>query len=75
MDGQVNRPGEYPLVAPTTVLEAISKAGGLQEWANRKHIYVLRGDKRLKFNYKQVLKGKNMDQNIKLKPGDHVVVP
>ncbi|MGH9624723.1 MAG: polysaccharide biosynthesis/export family protein [Bryobacteraceae bacterium] len=75
MDGEVNRPGEYPLVAPTTVLEAISKAGGLQEFANRKHIYVLRGDKRIKFNYKQVLKGKNMSQDIKLKPGDHVVVP
>lgn len=75
MDGEVNRPGEYPLVAPTTVLEAISKSGGLREFANRKHIYVLRGDKRIKFNYKQVLKGKNMSQNIKLKPGDHVVVP
>ncbi|MGH9653787.1 MAG: hypothetical protein ACRD6B_10040 [Bryobacteraceae bacterium] len=53
----------------------MSKAGGLQEFANRKHIYVLRGDKRIKFNYKQVLKGKNMSQDLRLKPGDHVVVP
>ncbi len=75
MDGHVNRPGEYPLVVPTTILEAISKAGGLQEFANEKHIYVLRGAQRIPFNYKDVLRGKHMDQNIELKPDDHIVVP
>lgn len=74
MDGMVNRPGEYQLVVPTTILEAISKAGGLQEFANQKKIYVLRGDQRIPFNYKDVIRGKNMAQNIQLKPGDHVVV-
>ncbi len=74
MDGMVNRPGEYQLVVPTTILEAISKAGGLQEFANKKKIYVLRGDERIPFNYKDVIRGKNMAQNILLKPGDHVVV-
>jgi polysaccharide export outer membrane protein len=74
MDGLVNRPGEYALVVPTTILEAISKAGGLQEFANQKKIYVLRGDQRIPFNYKDVIRGKNMAQNIQLKPGDHVVV-
>ncbi len=75
MDGEVNHPGEYALVVPTTILEAISKAGGLQEFANGKKIYVLRGDKRIPFNYKDVLRGKHMDQNIPLQPSDHVVVP
>jgi polysaccharide export outer membrane protein len=75
MDGEIARPGEYALVAPTTVLEAISKAGGLQEFANAKHIYILRGDKRIPFNYKDVIKGKHMDQNIELKSDDHVYVP
>jgi polysaccharide biosynthesis/export protein len=75
MDGMINHPGEYPLVVPTTVLEAISKAGGIQEFGNQKHIYILRGDKRIPFNYKDVLHGKHMDQNIDLQPGDHVVVP
>lgn len=74
MDGMVNRPGEYQLVVPTTILEAISKAGGLQEFANQKKIYVLREDQRISFNYKDVIRGKNMAQNIQLKPGDHVVV-
>ena len=75
MDGEVNHPGEFPLVVPTTILEAISKAGGLQEFANSKKIYVLRGDKRIPFNYKDVLRGKHMEQNIRLEPGDHIVVP
>lgn len=75
MDGMVARPGEYPLVVPTTILEALSKAGGIGEFANAKHIYVLRGDKRIYFNYKDVLRGKHMEQNILLQPGDHIVVP
>ena len=75
MDGLVARPGEYPLVVPTTILEAISKAGGVGDFANQKHIYVLRGTKRIPFNYKDVSHGKHMDQNILLEPGDHVFVP
>lgn len=75
LDGEVARPGEYPLVAPTTVLEAISKAGGMAGFANEKKIYILRGSKRIPFNYKQVIRGKNMDQNIQLQNDDHIVVP
>jgi polysaccharide export outer membrane protein len=75
MDGEVVRPGEYQLSAPTTILEAISIAGGLREFANKKKIYILRGDQRLRFNYKDVIKGKNLDQNVYLQSGDHIVVP
>jgi polysaccharide export outer membrane protein len=75
LDGMVNRPGEYQLVVPTTILEAISRAGGLQDFANKKKIYILRSDKKLPFNYKDVINGKNMDQNIRLEPGDHIYVP
>lgn len=75
MDGLIARPGEYPLVTPISILEAISKSGGLQDFANSKHIYILRGDKRIYFNYKDVLRGKHMEQNIQIEPGDHVVVP
>jgi len=75
MDGEISKPGEYPLVVPTTILEAISKAGGLQEFANQKRIYILRGDKRIYFNYKDVLRGKHMEQNIQIQSGDHIVVP
>lgn len=75
MDGLAARPGEYALVTPISILEAISKAGGLQDFANAKHIYILRGDKRIYFNYRDVLRGKHMEQNILIEPGDHIVVP
>ncbi len=73
--GQVNRTGAFPLVVPTTVLEALSGAGGFQQWANKKKIVILRGDERLKFNYNDVIKGKDLDQNILLENGDHIIVP
>jgi polysaccharide export outer membrane protein len=73
--GLINHPGEYPLAAPTTILDAISKSGGLQDFANKKKIYVLRGSQKIMFNYKDVTNGKNMDQNILLQPNDHVFVP
>lgn len=75
INGLIARPGEYPLVVPTTILDAISQAGGPQDFANTKHIYVLRGDKRIYFNFKDVIKGKHMEQNIQLEPGDHIVIP
>ena len=73
--GQVAHAGEYPLVVPTTILEAIDKSGGLSDFANTKKIYILRGKQKIRFNYKDVHQGKNMDQNILLEPGDHVYVP
>jgi len=76
--GEVGKPGAYPVALPLNVLQLIARAGGLNEFANRKNIYILRGaDKknRLHFNYKEVVKGKNSDQNVILQPGDTVVVP
>lgn len=73
--GEVGRPGEYPLVTPTTVLDALSNAGGFRDFANPKKIVIMRGDKRLKFNYKEVISGKKLDQNIALENNDHIVVP
>lgn len=73
LDGEFNRTGEYQLTVPTTVLEAISIAGGFREFANKKKVKILRGSKRINFNYKDVIQGKNMDQNILLEPGDHVI--
>ncbi len=75
MDGLIARPGEYALVVPTTILEAVSRAGGPQDFANLKRIYILRGDQRIYFNYKDVMHGKHMEMNIKLEPGDHIVIP
>jgi polysaccharide biosynthesis/export protein len=77
--GSVAKPGPYPLSAPTTVLQLISMAGGLTEFAKQKDISVMRteGGKQLRFpfNYKEVAKGRDLKQNIELKPGDTVIVP
>jgi len=75
IQGEVGRPGAYPLVVPTTVLEALSNAAGFREFANTKKIVILRnGKERLLFNYKEVTKGKHTDQNILLQPGDQIIV-
>ena len=73
--GGVNRSGEFPLVLPTRVFDALSNAGGFRDFANKKKIVIVRGAQRLKFNYVEVLKGKNLDQNIFLENGDTIVVP
>ena len=77
--GQVGKPGEYPLSGPTTVLQLLAVAGGVHEFADSKNITIVRSENgrtvAYPFNYKDVLKRKNLKQNIELKPGDTVVVP
>ena len=73
--GEVNRPGEYILAIPTKVFDALSNSGGFRDFANKKKIIIIRGADRLKFNYQDILKGKNLEQNIFLENGDTVVVP
>ena len=78
--GEVAKPGYYPLTRRLTVLDAISLAGGFRDFAKTKKIYVLRtsangGEQRLPFNYKEVIKGQNSQQNIELQPRDTIVVP
>ena len=78
--GMVAKPGAYQLSGATTVLDAIAMAGSFRDFAKQKSVYVLRQapdgkQQRIPFNYKDVIKGKNSDQNIRLQSGDTVVVP
>lgn len=78
--GMVARPGAYLLSGSVTVLDAIAMAGGFKDFAKQKSVYVLRQNpdgtqQRIPFNYKDVIKGKNPEQNIRLLPRDTVVVP
>ena len=77
--GGVHREGPISLVRPMTVLQAINEAGGFSEWAKKSKIYVLRkadgNQVKLRFDYKAFLRGKNVEENILLMPGDTVVVP
>jgi polysaccharide export outer membrane protein len=78
--GNVNRPGYYPLTRPMTILDAIAISGGFRDFAKEKKIYVLRtgpngAQQKIMFNYKDVIKGKKMAQNIMLQPHDTLVIP
>lgn len=71
--------GEYPLERDTTILQALAKAGGFKEWADKDEIIILRespeGPIRIKFDYDRVASGKGFKQNILLSPGDVIIVP
>lgn len=76
--GEVAKPGTVPLIGEMNVLQLIATVGGLLEYADKENITIVRmengKERRFKFNYKDVVKGKKPDQNIMLKPGDTVVV-
>jgi polysaccharide export outer membrane protein len=61
-----------------TLLQAISSAGGLTDFANKKKIYILRTDsgtqRKIPINYKEALQG-DSTLDLMLKPGDTIVVP
>lgn len=77
--GEVNKPGSYPLILPTSVIQLIATAGGLKEFADQSHITVVRpeakGDVVYRVNLKDIVKGRKLQQNIALKPGDTIIVP
>jgi polysaccharide export outer membrane protein len=77
--GKLGSPGPFPLAPNMTVLQALSTAGGFSEWADTKNILIVRreGGKevQIRFNYKEFTDGKNLQQNILLKPNDTIVVP
>jgi polysaccharide biosynthesis/export protein len=77
--GEVARTGALPMLPNMTVLQALSAAGGLSQFAKQNGIYVLRTENgrqvTFPFNYKDVVRGKRPEQNILLKSGDTIVVP
>lgn len=78
--GRVMKPGTYKLTAAITVLDAIAQAGGFQDFAKKKGIYILRQkplgkEMRIPFNYKSVIGGGHPEQNIRLEPHDTIIVP
>jgi len=78
--GQVAKPGTYDMRPQMTVLDAIALSGGLKDFARVRKIYVLRVDengtpRRYRFNYKDVIKGRKLAQNIQMQSRDTIVVP
>ena len=77
--GEVTRPGAYPVLPGMTILQAISSAGGLTQFANSKKIFLMRNEDRTQakypFSYKEVLDGRKAEENLAVKAGDTIVVP
>jgi polysaccharide export outer membrane protein len=77
--GEVPRVGALPLLPGMTALQALASAGGFTPFADMKKIRIVRthNGKQIEypFNYREVLKGEKSEQNIKLEPGDMIVVP
>lgn len=78
--GEVEHPGSFPLVKPTTVLDGLAQAGAFRDFAKLTKIHILRKTSEgttisLPFNYKEVSKGKNESQNLQLQAGDTIIVP
>ena len=77
MVGEVTRQGPLQITPGMTVLQALATAG-LTPYANKKHVYILRGDpakqQKIFFDYDKALKKGDM-QGVSLVPGDTIVVP
>jgi polysaccharide export outer membrane protein len=77
--GKVNAPGAFPITLETNVMQILAQAGGLTPFASGGSIKILRQKDsqitQIPFDYGEVEKGKNLEQNIILKAGDVVVVP
>jgi polysaccharide export outer membrane protein len=76
--GEVTRPGAYPLTGRVTVLQGLALAGGFREFAKTDNIVVIRqrrdGEQIQAVNYDELKNGRNLDQNVVLRPGDTIVV-
>lgn len=76
--GEVAKPGTVPLTSEMNVLQLIAQVGGFLEYANKGNVTILRTEngreRRFKFNYNQVVEGRNLQQNIMLQPGDTVLI-
>ena len=79
IQGEVLRPGVYQLKSNTTVLQAISLAGGFSEWAKKNKIVIVREvngkGTRIPVNYKKMIWGKDISQILILERGDTIIVP
>lgn len=77
--GQVNKPGDFPLSGRTTVLQGLALAGGFKEFAKTDGIVIIRREKgnetAITFNYKRLESGRDVSQNVALRPGDTILVP
>ena len=78
--GEVQRPAQYQVKRGTTFLQAIALAGGFTPFASTNDILVLRNGNEnnqqiaIPIRYNDIISGRNLGNNILLKPGDTIVI-
>lgn len=77
--GKVAKPGVYVMEEPVRVMQVLAMAGGTTPFADKDQILIIREEKgrqeTSEFNYGKVASGKDLEQNVFVKPGDTLVVP
>jgi polysaccharide export outer membrane protein len=77
--GEVTKTGEYQVLKNLTVLQAFALAGGFTQWAAKDEIILIRKDgakdRIYKINYKDIVKGRDVENNLVLQANDTIVVP
>ncbi|MEW6428258.1 MAG: polysaccharide biosynthesis/export family protein [Thermodesulfobacteriota bacterium] len=76
--GQIQKPGEFPMDAPITALQAVARAGGFQEWAKTARILIVRRqngkEETIPFDYEAYTKGGGGGNPV-IAAGDTIIVP
>ena len=80
VSGQVAKPGQYELRADITVAEALAVAGGMTMNTAKTQIFLFHRTSQdwfevKKVNLKDILRGKNVNEDAVLRPGDMIYVP
>jgi protein involved in polysaccharide export with SLBB domain len=74
MEGNVNHPGKYNIEEREHIFDALTRAGGFKDGADRRRIVIRRGDQEIIFDWDAYIRGKNIEGNVPLEDGDVVVV-
>ncbi|WP_291318770.1 polysaccharide biosynthesis/export family protein [Desulfonatronospira sp.] len=77
--GEVRQVGEFALEKDLTLMQAITRAQGFTEWANKRNLVLFRqsgdSEERIDINYRDIVSGSAPEQNLRIQPGDTLVVP
>jgi protein involved in polysaccharide export with SLBB domain/capsular polysaccharide biosynthesis protein len=82
--GKVVQRGVYTLDRPTTVLEALARAKGIEtgqvdydivDVADLQHAFLMRSNKRIPVDFEKLFESGDLSQNIQIEPGDYLYFP
>jgi protein involved in polysaccharide export with SLBB domain len=70
--GEVRQPGRFQLTTGMTLVQAVAACGGFSDFADARDVRVLRGDRRLRFNVRDM--ETNPEKDVPIEAGDVIIV-